>query len=176
MLIGPDGHLFEERGSVGRDHRHIDRVNMESSYYARRTWGAEAEAARARTADFLGAAPGEIVLTRGATEALQRLIVQYNRIKPGDVVMYADLDYGAMQFAMNSLVERRGAVVAQFNIPEPATRENVLAAYAAALKANPRVKLLLLTHLNNKTGLVIPTKEIVAMAGARGACLRVRGQ
>jgi len=150
-------------------HRQIDRVNMESSYYARGKWAAEAEAARARTAEFLGAAPGEIVLTRGATEALQRLIVQYTRLKPGDVVMYADLDYGAMQFAMNSLVERRGAVLAQFNIPEPATRDNVLAAYDAALRANPRAKLLLVTHLNNKTGLIIPVKEIVAMARARGA-------
>ncbi len=150
-------------------HRQIDRVNLQSSYYARRQWSAEAEAARARTAEFLGAAPGEIVLTRGATEALQRLIVQYNKLEPGDVVMYADLDYGAMQLAMNSLVERRGAVLAQFNIPEPATRDNVLAAYDTALKANPRVKLLLLTHLNNKTGLVIPVKDIVAMARARGA-------
>ena len=59
-------------------HRHTDRVNMESSHYARQQYGADAEAARARTAAFLGAAPGEIVLTRGATEALQRLIVQYN--------------------------------------------------------------------------------------------------
>jgi selenocysteine lyase/cysteine desulfurase len=45
----------------------------------------------------------------------------------------------------------------------------VLAAYAAALDAHPRVKLLLVTHLNNKTGLIVPVKEIVAMARARGA-------
>src|ERR671912_323415 len=51
---------------------------------------------------------------------------------------------------------------------EPATRANVLSAYEAALKAHPRTKLLLLTHLNNKTGLIIPVKEIVAMARARG--------
>ena len=57
----------------------------------------------------------------------------------------------------------------EFDIPEPASRENVLAAYADALDAHPRVTLLLLTHLNNKTGLIIPTKEIVGMARARGA-------
>ena len=83
--------------------------------------------------------------------------------------MYADLDYNAMQFAMNWLVERRGVAVAKLVIPEPATRANVLAAYNEALDANPRTKLLLLTHLNNKTGLIIPAKEIVAMARARGA-------
>lgn len=150
-------------------HRHIDRVNLESSHYARQQYPADAEAARARVAAFLGVAPGEIVLTRGATEALQRLIVQYNRIQPGDEVMYADLDYNAMQFAMNSLVERRGARLATLQVPEPATRDNVLAAYAAALEAHPRVRLLLLTHLNNKTGLIIPVKEIAAMARAKGA-------
>ena len=84
-------------------------------------------------AAFLGVTPAEVVLTRGATEALQCLIAQYNKVKPGDVVMYADLDYNAMQFAMNWLVERRGATVAKLVIPEPATRDNVLAAYASAL-------------------------------------------
>jgi selenocysteine lyase/cysteine desulfurase len=150
-------------------HRHIDEVNVESSYYARRTYPAELEKARARVAGFLGVTSAEVVLTRGATEALQCLIAQYNKIKPGDVVMYADLDYNAMQFAMNWLVERRGATLAKLVIPEPATRENVLSAYASALAANPRTKLLLLTHLNNKTGLIIPVKEITAMAKARGA-------
>lgn len=150
-------------------HRHVDRVNLESSYYARRGYDADLEAARNRVAAFLGAAPSEVAFTRGATEALQCLIAQYNRIRPGDVVMYADLDYNAMQFAMNWLAERRGATVVRLVIPEPASRANVLAAYAEALDANPRVRLLLLTHLNNKTGLIIPVREIAAMARARGA-------
>jgi selenocysteine lyase/cysteine desulfurase len=83
--------------------------------------------------------------------------------------MYSDLDYMAMQYAMNWLVERRGVTLARFDIPEPATRENVLAAYAEALRAHPRVRLLLLTHLNNKTGLIIPVREIAAMARKRDA-------
>jgi selenocysteine lyase/cysteine desulfurase len=74
-----------------------------------------------------------------------------------------------MQFAMNWLRERRGAVVATLTIPEPATRANVLDAYARALDAHPRTRLLLLTHLNNKTGLILPVKEIAALARARGA-------
>lgn len=150
-------------------HRQVDRVNAESSHFARRTWVEAGEAVRERTARFLGADPGEIVFARNATEALQRLIVQYNRLKPGDTVMYADLDYNAMQYAMDALVERRGVTVVRFDIPEPATREGILAAYAAALAANPGVRLLLVTHLNNKTGLVLPVKEIVALARDRGA-------
>lgn len=150
-------------------HRHIDRVNQESSFYVRRAYNADLEASRTRVAGFLGAKPAEVAFTRGATEALQRLIAQYRRVGAGDQVMYADLDYNAMQFAMNWLAERRGATVVRLEIPEPATRANVLAAYEKALGDNPRVKLLLLTHLNNKTGLIIPVKEIAAMARARGA-------
>ena len=150
-------------------HQYVDRVNRESSYFARREYPAALQATRARVAAFLGVGADEIALTRGATEALQCLIGQYNKVGPGDTVMYADLDYNAMQFAMNWLTARRGATVARVAIPEPATRENVLAMYESALAAHPRTKLLLLTHLNNKTGLVIPVTDIVAMAKARGA-------
>lgn len=150
-------------------HRHIDRVNRASSYYARQEYGGEARAARERTAQALGVDPGEIAFTRNATEALQALILQYRGVEPGDTVMYADLDYPAMQQAMNALAERRGAEVATFDIPEPASREGLLAAYEAALDAHPRTRLLLLTHANNKTGLVHPVRELTAMAEARGA-------
>jgi isopenicillin-N epimerase len=147
----------------------VERVNRENSFYARRGYEAELQSVRARVASFLGAEPEEIVFTRGATEALQRLIAQYRRLKPGDVVMYCDLDYPAMQSAMNWLAERRGVTVERLTVPEPATRDNVLALYDEALRANRRVRLLLLTHLNNKTGLIIPVRELVAMARERGA-------
>lgn len=150
-------------------HRQIDRVNRESSRYARGAWNEESATALARLADFLGAAPEELVSTRNATEALQRLIVQYNGLRPGDEVMYADLDYGAMQFAMDALAELRGVSVVRIDFPEPATRDNVMAMYADALQRHARVRLLLLTHLNNKTGLIIPTGEIVALAREHGA-------
>ena len=72
----------------------------------------------------------ECVAVNSGTSALPLALLAYG-IGPGDEVMYADLDYNAMQFAMNSLVARRGATVAMLDIPEPATRDNVLAAYAA---------------------------------------------
>lgn len=149
-------------------HGHIDRVNRESSYFARREFGALSATARTRVAEALGVAPAEIAFSRNATEALQSLIGQYNRVSSGDTVMYADLDYNAMQFAMNALAQRRGAKVATLDIPEPATREAILDAYTRALDANPRTRLLLLTHCNNKTGLILPVREVAELARARG--------
>jgi isopenicillin-N epimerase len=149
--------------------RHIERVNVENSFYARGDYLAELETARARVAAALGVEVDEIAFTRGATEALQCLIGGYNRLKPGDTVVYADVDYPGMQYAMRWLADRRGVRVARVTVPEPATRDNVVAAYAAAFDENPGVRLLLLTHLNNKTGLVLPVAAITDLARRRGA-------
>lgn len=150
-------------------HRQIDRVNAHNSHYARRGYGSDIERVRERVAHALGAAPAEIALTRGATEALQRLIIQYRNVGPGDAVLYADLDYGAMQHAMDALARQRGAEVVRFDFPAWPTRQRILEAYATALDSHSRIKLVLLTHLNNKTGFIIPVREIVAMARERGA-------
>jgi isopenicillin-N epimerase len=122
----------------------------------------------AQVAVLLGCAASEIAPARSGTEALQNLIVNYRPLSPGDAVIYADLDYPDMQMAMDSLVERRGVTVVTFDIPEPATRANVIEAYDRILRDTPRAKLLLVTHLSNRTGLVPPVAEIAALARARG--------
>lgn len=144
------------------------RVNRQNTVYARSVFDKDAEDARDRVAAAVGAAPEEIALTRGATEALQKLIAGYNKLKPGDAVIYSDLDYDSMQYAMNALANRRGVEVKTFAIPEPATREAILDAYRTILEATPRAKLLLLTHISHRTGLVMPIREIADMARARG--------
>jgi isopenicillin-N epimerase len=147
--------------------RQSDMVNYQNSYYARQHAGPDFDSVRAKVAEAVGAGPDEIALTRGATEALQLLIGGYNRLKPGDTVLYADLDYDSMQYAMNALKSRRGVEIVKFDVPEPATRQAVLDAYARALDANPKTKLLLLTHVSHRTGLVMPIAEIVRMAKAK---------
>jgi len=148
--------------------RAVERVNREGSFYARRGMGADLHAVRVRVATALGVGADEIALTRNATEALQALIDGYNRLRPGDAVLYADLDYDSMQGCFEGLRARRGVEVVRIALPEPATWQGLIDAYAAAFDAHPRVRLVLLTHLSHRTGLVIPVREIVAMARARG--------
>jgi selenocysteine lyase/cysteine desulfurase len=145
-----------------------DMVNRESSFYARTQFGRDAEAARLAVAAAVGAAPAEVALTRGATEALQLLIGGYNKLQPGDTVLYSDLDYDSMQYAMNWLKERRGVNVVKFSIPEPASRAAVLQTYQKVLADHPKAALLLVTHVSHRTGLVMPVAEIAALARARG--------
>lgn len=146
----------------------VRRVNRETSYYARRGLGPDLIAVRARVAVKLGVEPEEIAFTRNATEALKTLIGGYNRLRPGDAVLYADLDYDSMQACCDALQRSRNVDVVRIALPEPATHQGLIDRYAAALDANPRVRMILLTHLSHRTGLVVPVREIVAMARARG--------
>lgn len=146
----------------------IARVNRDTSYYARRGMLADLRAAREAVAGELGVPPDEIAFTRNATEALKALILGYNRLSPGDAVLYADLDYDSMQACMESLGPRRGVRVRRIALPEPATRQALIDAYTQAMAAEPRLKLILLTHLSHRTGLVLPVREIAAMARALG--------
>ncbi|GAA3071037.1 aminotransferase class V-fold PLP-dependent enzyme [Streptosporangium carneum] len=148
--------------------RVTDHLNEVSSHLLRTTYKAQAERARRRVAAVAGVSEEEIAFTRGGTEALQNLISGYRGLRPGDSVLYADLDYHSAQYAMNWLRDRRGVRVERMVVPEPATRQAVLDAYERALNEHPRLRLLLLSHMNNRTGLVLPVREIVAMARDRG--------
>lgn len=146
----------------------IATVNRRNSYYSRREYGAEAAVIMAQIAKTLGCAPDELALTRNATEALQALIGGYNKLKPGDAILMADLDYDSMQTAMAWLQARRGVSIVRIAIPEPATSQSILDAYTQAFDANPTLRMMLATHLSHRTGLVLPIKELCALAKARG--------
>ena len=147
---------------------HVERVNRDTSYYARRTMVPDLQAAQAALAGFMGVSVEEIALTRNATEAMKALILQYNRLKPGDAVLYADLDYDSMQTSMEALAARRGVKVIKIALPEPATRQSVIDTYQAAFDANRTIRMALLTHLSHRTGLVVPVADIATMARERG--------
>lgn len=148
---------------------YLEQVNARTSIYARREFGTDMQTIMQKTAAALGAAEDEIVFTRNATEAMQALISGYNRLRPGDGVLFADLDYPAMQTAMGWLSARRGVRVHTLALPEPATHQNIIDTYAQVLEAHPDIRLVLLTHVSHRTGLVLPVAEIVALARSRGA-------
>ncbi|MEK6397383.1 MAG: aminotransferase class V-fold PLP-dependent enzyme, partial [Terriglobus sp.] len=77
-------------------------VNRHNSIWARNVMpggaclsagGREAREAIAKT---VGVAHEEVAITRSGSDALQSLICNYKAIKPGDAVIYCDLDYDAM--------------------------------------------------------------------------------
>lgn len=153
--------------------RLTDIVNRENTLFARIEAGGMYQGVRDVIAKFLGVAADEIALTRGATEGLQALIGGYTKLSPGDTVLYADIDYAEMKTAMRWLEIRRGVKAEKLSFPEPTpteplTEADILAFYERSFDAHPKTKLLLLTHLNNLTGLIIPVAKIAKIAKQRG--------
>lgn len=145
-----------------------ERVNRDNSHYARRSFAHDFSPIRERVAASLGAASDELVFTRNATEALTALIDGYQFSGNRRDVMYADLDYGSMRAAMRSLATREKSRVVELSIPEPTDSAGLIAFYRQALDTHPDVRLLLLTHISHRTGLLLPVREIIAIARERG--------
>jgi selenocysteine lyase/cysteine desulfurase len=153
--------------------RQIAYVNRNNSLWARDVLAGSCRAAGARAAQEaiarqVGCQIEEIAVTRSGSEALRMLIVNNKGVKPGDAVVCCDLDYPEMIAAMEWLGDHRGAQVVKFAMPEPATTANIMAAYDEALRGAPNARLLLVTQVSNRTGLVTPVREIVSMARQRG--------
>ena len=129
---------------------------------------ADFRAARVALAGMMHCEVDEVAITRSGSEGLQSLIVNYRNIKAGDAMICCDLDYDSTLDAVKFLGDHRGVQIVRFNMPEPASEANILQAYEDALKAAPNAKLMLVTQVSHRTGLVTPAKQIVAMARRRG--------
>ncbi|GAM98013.1 cysteine desulfurase [alpha proteobacterium U9-1i] len=172
LYDAPQGFLQLENGYWGAMTRPVQEAftrytamaNQQGSHYARREYDADLLELRAHLAAILQVAPEEIAFTRNATESLFGLISGYNKLRPGDAVLYADLDYDSAIEGMEWLRQRRGVDVIKIDLPHPATRQGIIDAYDAAFAANPRVRMALVTHVSHRTGLVPPVAEIVAAA------------
>ncbi|MCC3860783.1 aminotransferase class V-fold PLP-dependent enzyme [Pseudemcibacter aquimaris] len=156
---------------------HTEFINMYSSYYighgksaipSARNFYQEQNEIIEIAAKKLGVNADELVFTRGATESMQLLISGYNKINPGDTVIYADAAYYSMAAEMRHLKVHRKANVVEVEMPDPVDFQGSIDLFENAIKANPKTKLILLTHMANRTGVIIPIKEISAMARGYG--------
>jgi isopenicillin-N epimerase len=149
--------------------RNVDYVNRSNSVYVRRQFDQhDSQMIHAHLADLMQVGVDEIAITRCASESLQSLIRNYNLLQPGDQVLISDLDYLSVQSAMRSLAKSRGVQVVEISHRHPATFEGLLQSYQQAFDQHPRLKLMALTHVTHRTGLVMPVQAIAALAKSRG--------
>lgn len=142
-------------------------VNKQNSFYARKGYGDDEADATRRIAQSLGAHEDEIVITRNATEAAHNLIRQYRGLGQGDAVLLADIDYPGFKSHMHWLAGGRGVRVVEIELPTWANQAEILALYDKAFDENPDLKLMLVTHVSNQQGLVVPVAKITAEAKRR---------
>lgn len=170
-----EGILNLEHGYWGKMARPVQQVyldalrmvNAQNSFYARRDFDADEAEATRRIARALGAHADEIVITRNATEACHNLVRQYRGLGKGDAVLLADIDYPGFKTHMYWLREGRGVRVIEVELPPRANQAQIRDLYVRAFEDNPDLKLMLITHVSNQHGLVVPVADIAAEARAR---------
>jgi len=142
-------------------------VNAQNSFYARKQFETDEMECVQRVARALGVHDDEIVLTRNATESIHNLIRQYRGLAAGDAVLYADIDYPHFKTAMQWLEGARRARPVKLVIPPRANQTQIFELYRKTFDDNPDLKLMLLMHVSNQHGLVLPVARIVDEARKR---------
>ena len=125
------------------------------------------EGAREKVRTFLNAGrPEEIIFTRNGTEAINLVAYTFGRerIKPGDEIVLSIMEHHSNIVPWHFLRERHGAVIKWAPVDEEG---NFLIDEFEKL-LTPRTKLIAITHMSNMLGTLVPVKDVVRLAKARG--------
>lgn len=149
--------------------RNIELINRGNSVHVRQRFEqGESTKIQAQVANLIGVSAETVALTSNATEGLQSLIRNYNRLQPGDQVLICDLEYDTVKGAMRWLAKHRGVDVIEIEHRHPASFDSLIATYRETFARYPRLKLMALTHVTHRTGLVMPVQAIAAAAKEHG--------
>jgi selenocysteine lyase/cysteine desulfurase len=151
----------------------LRRINRIPSFYMRRRMATERAELKQFIGRFIGVSPGEFVVSRNTTEALNT-IIHGIPLEPGEEVLYNRREYPSMQEALEQRALRHGTVNRVIDIPWlPSSQDEIVRAYADAL--TPKTRYILVSHMIYLTGQILPVREICDMAHARGVEVIVDG-
>lgn len=124
-------------------------------------------------AAFVGCSRDEIALVRNATEA-NSYIANGLDLKPGDEVLMTDQEHPGGEQPWQLKAKRYGVVVKKIALPKPAKdAPQVLNLFSDAI--TPRTRVIFFSHITTDTGVVLPAKEICALARSKGILSAVDG-
>ena len=130
-------------------------------------WGYEPYVTyRDSLAEFVGATRDQIALTRNATES-NNYIANGLELKAGDEVLMSDQEHPGGEEPWNMRAKRYGIVVKKFEIPKPPKNSaEILNRINDSI--TPRTRIIFVSHITTATGVVLPVKEIAALARSKG--------
>src|SRR5947199_9768371 len=124
-------------------------------------------------AEFVGGTRDEIALLRNATEA-NSYIANGIDMKPGDEVLMTDQEHPGGEHPWNLKAKRYGIVVRKITLPRPVRdAAQVLNLFNDAI--TPRTRVLFFSHITTFSGVVLPAKELSALARTKGILSAVDG-
>jgi selenocysteine lyase/cysteine desulfurase len=153
--------------------RHVREVNYQGSYYMRTVQWDNKKAVAAKLANLGGCSPEELIITRNATESLDMVIGGLDW-KAGDEAVMAEQDYGAMLEMFKQVAKRHGVVNKIVSVPNhPSSDEEIVELYSKAI--TEKTRLLMVCHMVNITGHILPIRKICDMAHKKGVQVMVDG-
>ena len=132
------------------------------------------EDARESVRRFLNASSkDQLVFTRNATEAINLVAQSFGGlvINEGDEIVLSIMEHHSNIVPWHFHRERRGAVIKWAPIDDDG---NFLTDEFEKL-LNPRTKIVAITHMSNALGTIVPVKEVIRLAHARGIPVLVDG-
>ncbi len=132
------------------------------------------EAARRRTASFIGArAPEEVIFVRGATEGINLVAQSWGGtfLKPGDRIMLSVLEHHSNIVPWQLVAERTGAEIDV----APLTGDGSIDLDAMAAMLTERHRIVALAHVSNALGSMLDVRRAADLAHGVGALLLIDG-
>ncbi len=152
---------------------HVREVNMQGSWYMRTVQWENKKKSAKKLAELAGCTEEELVITRNTTESLD-LVIAGTKWEKGDEAVMAEQDYGAMLNQFKLMEKRHGIVTKRVSLPNhPKNDEEIVDLYASMI--TDRTKLLMVCHLVNISGQVLPIRKICDMAHSKGVEVMVDG-
>lgn len=153
--------------------RHLEFSHRAPSWALWRVLEPQREGVRQSMARHWGCSPEELAFTRNASESLN-ILQQGFDLAPGDEVLTSTQDYPRMISAFKQRERRDGVVMRQVPIPVPCEDDDeIVRRFEAAI--TPRTKLMLVCHVINLTGQVLPVTRLTALARRHGIPCLVDG-
>ena len=152
---------------------HIREVNYQGAYYMRTVQFDNKKKAAAKVAAIAGCTTDELILTRNTTESLDMIIGGFHW-QSGDEAIMVEQDYGAMLDMFKLVAKKHGVVNKVLSLPmDPTTDEEIVNFYANAI--TPKTKMIMVSHMVNITGQILPIRKICDMAHSKGVEVLVDG-
>lgn len=177
QLLIPEGRIYLNTASLGSCPLTVlDAVNAATRQLeanpVSENWGelgVRMDNVRDKIATFINASRDEILLTRNATEGLG-LIIQSLNLKSGDEILTTTQEHSGAYVGMDFVAKTKGVIIKKVTLPMPsANKQDVIRCVVNGITAN--TKLIVLSHVNTITGLVMPFEEIASITQPKGIIL-----
>lgn len=126
-----------------------------------------------KLSEYLGVSASEVCITRNTSEG-NNIVVNGYDLKAGDEVVLWDENHPSNHVAWEHRAKRLGFSVKKVVLPpNPGSREEIISLFQKAL--SPKTRVLAFSHISNHNAIVIPAKELCAIARARNILTHVDG-